>query len=120
MGWFLPAFSEYRLVSDTMSELVLGRHGFLQTVAFVVAGASTLALAVAVRAATIGDRVSRTARWRSLAVPSGLLASAAFSLMLAQGQGPRVGLMQRLFVSVVAAWMVAVAMRVRAIVRRVA
>ena len=55
----LPLVSEYRLLRDTMSELVLGRFGWVQTLAFVVAGIGTLALAYAIRQLSKGTWGSR-------------------------------------------------------------
>ena len=55
----LPAVSEFRLLRDTMSELVLGRFGWVQTLAFVAAGVGTLALAFALRQLTAGTWGSR-------------------------------------------------------------
>jgi hypothetical protein len=48
----LPLISEYSLTADYISELVIGRYGYLQTAAFFAAGLGTLALAVGVREAT--------------------------------------------------------------------
>lgn len=45
----LPFVVEDGWVGDTTSELVLGRLGFIHTVAFVVAGVGTLALAHVIR-----------------------------------------------------------------------
>lgn len=42
---------------------------------------------------------------------SGLLAAAALSLLLGQTQGPLAGLMQRLLVTAIAAWIIMVAAR---------
>jgi hypothetical protein len=53
-AWLLPIFSEYRLIGDNISELVLGRYGFIQTLAFLVAGLGTLGLAFAIRKLTQG------------------------------------------------------------------
>jgi hypothetical protein len=56
----LPLVSEYRLLGDNISELVLGRFGWVQTLAFIIAGIGTLALAYAMRqlsAGTWGSRV---------------------------------------------------------------
>jgi hypothetical protein len=55
----LPLVSEFDLIGDTMSELVLGRFGWVQTIAFVVAGIGTLALAYALRQLTAGTWGSR-------------------------------------------------------------
>lgn len=172
----LPLFSEYRLLGDNISELVLGRLGWVQTLAFVIAGIGTLALAYAVRqlsAGTWGSRVgtlligiygvgailvaifptgridhpddvwaqsttglihvaistvsfvcmiiamfvlfrtfSLDPRWWPLTPWIILCPCAAFSLMLGQAEGPWVGLLQRLLVGVIAAWIVIVALRV--------
>jgi hypothetical protein len=54
-AWLLPVVSEYSLVGDNISELVLGRYGFIQTVAFVIAGLGTLGLAFAIRQLTVGS-----------------------------------------------------------------
>lgn len=51
----LPLISEYSLTADYISELVIGRYGYLQTAAFFAAGLGTLALAVGVRDATNGS-----------------------------------------------------------------
>lgn len=175
----LPLVSEYSLVGDNISELVLGRYGMVQTVAFVIAAAGTLALAYAIRKLTVGawgslvgslligiygmgalvvaifptDRIDspddvwsssatgiihiisvlvsfvcliigmfiltrtflRAPRWRSLSPWSVLFPAGALVLFFVQAEGPWVGLMQRLLVAVFAAWMIVVAVRVRAI-----
>jgi hypothetical membrane protein len=51
----LPLISEYSLTADYISELAIGRYGYLQTAAFFAAGLGTLALAVGVREATNGS-----------------------------------------------------------------
>ncbi|MDG4824958.1 DUF998 domain-containing protein [Asanoa sp. WMMD1127] len=58
---------------------------------------------------------ARSARWRPFTPWSGLLATGSVSLLLAQGgqQDSSTGLLQRLLVTLVAAWVVAVAWRVR-------
>src|ERR671913_1637205 len=55
----LPLVSEYSLTADYISELAIGRYGYLQIVAFFAAGFGTLALAWAVREATNGSGGSR-------------------------------------------------------------
>jgi len=55
----LPLVSEYSLTADYISELAIGRYGFLQTAAFFAAGVSSLALAVGIRVATKGSWGSR-------------------------------------------------------------
>jgi hypothetical protein len=178
-AWLLPAVSEYRLVTDSISELVLGRYGLVQTAAFVIAGIGILGLAWAVGVTTASSRGSvmgallmvvwgagailsamiptdrietpadvwsqsttgtvhviisliafpsaiaamflftrtfaREPRWRPLAFWSGLLASAALALFFVQGQGPWVGIMQRLLVATISTWLVVVAVKVRGI-----
>ena len=56
----LPIWSEYGLIGDNISELVLGRYGVAQTAAFLVVGLGTVALASAIRTLTAGS-------WGSLA-----------------------------------------------------
>lgn len=182
-AWLLPIVSEYGLVGDNVSELALGRLGFVQTAAFVAAGIGTLALAVALRQLTVGrrgligslligvygasailsaifptDRVDssddlsslsvagtihvavavisflsvvvgmflltwtfmRQARWRPVPWWWMLFPAGALSLLFVQTEGPLIGLLQRLLVTVVAAWLVLVALRVRSIVATVA
>jgi hypothetical membrane protein len=51
----LPIVSEYSLTADYISELAIGRYGYLQTAAFFAAGLGTLSLAVGVREATRGS-----------------------------------------------------------------
>lgn len=173
----LPLVSEYRLLGDNISELVLGRFGWVQTLAFIIAGLGTLALAYAVRQLTAGSWGSRVgstlvgiygvgamlsalfptdridspdqvwaqsttgmihvgislisfvcmiiamfvlfrtflldARWRPLTPWIVLLPCAALALFFAQSEGPWVGLMQRLMVGVISAWIVIVALRVQ-------
>ncbi|MEZ4616005.1 MAG: DUF998 domain-containing protein [Caldilineaceae bacterium] len=53
-AWLLPFVSEYSLVGDNISELVLGRFGVIQTVAFVLSGLGTLGLAWAMYRLTRG------------------------------------------------------------------
>lgn len=55
-AWLLPSISEYGLLGDHISELALGQGGAIQTVAFLIAGLGTLALAVAIRQRTQGTR----------------------------------------------------------------
>lgn len=55
----LPRFSEYTLAADFISELAIGRHGWVQTVTFFVAGLSSLALALGLRQALGRGRGSR-------------------------------------------------------------
>ncbi len=54
VAWLLPAVSEYRLISDNISELVLGRFGYLQTLAFLFVGLTTLGLAYTLHKLTGG------------------------------------------------------------------
>lgn len=58
-AWLLPLMSEYTLVGDNISELAIGRYGYLQTAAFAAAGIGALALAMGVRWATSGSWGSR-------------------------------------------------------------
>lgn len=55
-------------------------------------------------------------RWRAwMGWWMGLFPAAALSLLFAQSDGPRVGLMQRLLAAAIAAWIVVVALRALAI-----
>jgi hypothetical protein len=179
-AWLLPLVSEYELIGDNISEMVLGDFGWVQTAAFVIAGIGILALAYAIWALTerawravvgslliavygVGalvvaifpteqiDRASevwsqgtagtihvvvatvsffcaivamflltweflREARWRPhTSWWMMLFPSAALPLFFAQGEGPRVGLMQRALVTVISAWLILVALRARSI-----
>jgi hypothetical protein len=51
----LPLFSEYTLARDYISELAIGRFGFVQTIAFLAFGLGSLALAAGIRRATRGS-----------------------------------------------------------------
>jgi hypothetical protein len=179
-AWLLPIVSEYSLIGDNISELVLGRYGFVQMAAFLVAGVGTLGLAFAIRELTEGvwgsltgslliavygagailvaifptDPINspadvwsqsttgtihsfvalvsfvcavvgmfilthwtfmRAARWRSLLPWLALLPAGAFSLIIGQTQGPHVGLLQRMLVTIISAWLILVAFRTRSI-----
>jgi hypothetical protein len=57
-AWLLPLASEYRLVGDNISELVLGRYGWVQTVAFVISGLGIIGLAYPIYRLTSGARGS--------------------------------------------------------------
>lgn len=46
-AWLLPAVSEFDLMGDYISELALGRFGFVQIAAFFISGLGLLALAYA-------------------------------------------------------------------------
>lgn len=178
-AWLLPLVSEYRLIGDNISELVLGRFGFVQTLAFLIGGATTLGLAYAIRKLTAGvagsftgsllvgvygvgaivvaifptDRVDSAAQvfsqsptglvhmlaalvsflcmivamfilartfglvpaLRSLLRGSVLFAGSTLALFIVQGEGPLVGLLQRLMVLAISGWIVMVALRIRTI-----
>lgn len=55
-AWLLPAVSEYRLVGDAISELAIGRYGFVQTLAFVISGLGVLGLVCAAHRLAAGIR----------------------------------------------------------------
>jgi hypothetical protein len=176
-AWLLPIVSEYSLVGDDISELVLGRYGFIQTGAFLIAGLGTLALAFALRQLTKGtwgslvgsllvgmyglgavlaaifptDHIDTAAdvwtqsttgmlhifvalisflgmiigmfiltrtfallpAWRPLARLLVYVQVVALALFIVQGEGPLVGLLQRLMVAVISGWIILVALRVR-------
>jgi len=178
-AWLLPAVSEFSLMGDYISELALGRYGFVQIAAFTISGLGLLALAYTLGKLTtnswgnlIGsvliavygvgsivvaifptDRIESAAdiwnqsttglvhastaligslsillamfilswkfrkdpRWRSLVIWSALLFCGAFSLLFAQSEGPRVGLMQRLLTTLISGWLIMIAFRARSI-----
>jgi hypothetical protein len=58
----LPIWSQYSLIRDNISELALGRYGFLQTAAFVLAGLGTLALAFVADSSPRGRGAPASAR----------------------------------------------------------
>ena len=64
-AWLLPFASEFRLVGDDISELVLGRNGGVMTLAFLVSGLGTIGLAFALHRAT---RALRGSAWASMFV----------------------------------------------------
>ncbi len=51
----LPAVSEYGIRGDFISELAIGRYGFVQTLAFLAFGIGAVALAVGLRRSTKGS-----------------------------------------------------------------
>ena len=51
----LPAVSEYGIKQDFISELAIGRYGFVQTLAFVAFGIAAVALAAGLRKSTKGS-----------------------------------------------------------------
>jgi Protein of unknown function (DUF998) len=176
----LPIWSQYSLIRDDISELALGRYGFVQTAAFVIAGVGTLGLAFAIRQLTKGSWGSRVGSllvavygagailsavfptdhidsradlsslsatgtihigiaigsflsvivgmfvlsrtfarqnsWRSFSRWSVFFPAGALALTIVQQQGPLVGLLQRALVTVISAWLILVALRVRSIV----
>jgi hypothetical protein len=182
-AWLLPLVSEYSLISDQISELALGRYGFVLTAAFIISGLGTLGLAYALRTFTVGawgslvgtlligiygvgailvalfptDRIDspadlsslsttglihagvatvsflcvtigivvltwtfgRDARWRPLVLWFALFATGSVSLMIGQSlapiTSPRAGLMQRALVTIIAAWLILAALRIRTI-----
>lgn len=57
-AWVLPFVSEYRLLRDNISELAIGRYGWIQTLAFVISGLGTIGLGYAIYRLTSGARGS--------------------------------------------------------------
>lgn len=176
----LPVWSEYGLIGDNISELAVGRYGFVQTAAFVIAGLGTLGLAFAIRKLTAGSwgsvvgssliavygagailsaifqtdtihgpadisaqswtatihvgvaltsfvsvvvgmfvltrTFARDRSWRSIARWSVLFPASALALMFVQQEGPLIGLLQRLLVAMISAWLILVALKVRSLV----
>ena len=54
----LPLASEYRLVTDNISELALGRYGLVLTLALGISGLGVIGLSHAIRQLTAGCRGS--------------------------------------------------------------
>jgi hypothetical protein len=78
-------------------------------VAFVSFVSMTVAIFVLTRTFLLEPRWCSLSRWMAL------FPAAALSLLIVQSQGPWVGLMQRLLVGVISAWIIVVALRGRAI-----
>ena len=57
-AWILPLASEYRLVSDNISELALGRYGLLLILALAISGLGVVGLSYAIHRLTAGTRGS--------------------------------------------------------------
>ena len=56
VAWLLPALSQFSLLGDNISELALGRYGFIQTAAFVISGLGTIGLAYAIKKLTVKSK----------------------------------------------------------------
>ncbi len=84
----------------------------LSTGGLVHVAAAAVGLVSAVVAMSVWSLVfARDCAWRPLVSWSVLLAGGSLALLFLQNQGPLVGLMQRLLVTRVAAWMIMVAFR---------
>lgn len=180
-AWLLPAVSEFTLLGDNISELALGRYGFLQQAAFVVAGFGAVSAAEVIRRTTgeapgsllgsilvaiygiaafamvlfptdpiddpsdvrslspagmvhvIGAGIGflsvlvamsvltwsfrRDTRWRPLTPWIALFPAATVVLLAVQAEGPLVGLLQRLLLATISAWLVLIVLRARAVRR---
>jgi hypothetical protein len=174
-AWLLPLISEFSLVGDNISELVLGREGGVLALAFLVCGLGTAGLAYVLgsfaqglRGSTVlsalvllnglglivaglvpTDRIDspvdlqklsttglvhmvaasvgllsavlamfvgswifgRDCHWHRLVLRSVLLSGGSLALLLAQTQGPLVGLLQRALITLISVWMIMVAVR---------
>lgn len=62
-SWLLPFVSEFDLVSDHISELVLGNYGFVQTIAFLASGVSVLALVYLLRGRLVRNAFTSVGLW---------------------------------------------------------
>src|SRR5690625_4192856 len=58
IAWFLPALSQFSLLGDNISELALGRFGFVQTAAFIISGLGTIGLAFIIHRLTAQSKKS--------------------------------------------------------------
>jgi hypothetical protein len=74
----LPIWSQYSLIHDNISELALGRYGFVQTAAFLIAGVGTLGLAFTIRELTKGSWGSRVGSLLMAVYGAGAILSAVF------------------------------------------
>ena len=97
---------------DSLADMAsLSTAGLIHAAAALMSSVSMIAaMAVFVRTFALDSR------WRPLMPWIVLLPTGTFSLLLSQSEGPRVGLMQRLMVGAIAAWIIVVAVRMRAIV----
>ena len=85
-GLLLPIWSEYRLLGDNISELVLGRYGAAQTAAFLLVGLGTLGLAFAIRRLTTGSWGSLVGSLLIAIYGAGAIVSAIFPTDRIDGQ----------------------------------
>ena len=85
-GLLLPIWSEYRLLGDNISELVLGRYGAAQTAAFLLVGLGTLGLAFAIRRLTTGSWGSLVGSLLIAIYGAGAILSAIFPTDRIDGQ----------------------------------
>jgi hypothetical protein len=74
----LPIWSEYGLIGDNISELALGRFGYLQTAAFLAVGLGTLGLAYLIRRLTAASRGSLIGSVLIAVYGAGAIGSAVF------------------------------------------
>jgi hypothetical protein len=74
----LPVWSEYGLTGDNISELALGRFGYLQTAAFLAVGLGTLGLAYLIRRLTAGSGGSLIGSVLIAVYGAGAIGSAVF------------------------------------------
>jgi len=76
--WFLPLVSEHGLIADNISELVLGRWGFIQTLAFVLSGLGVICLSYAIRRQTAERKGSLVGSLLIAVYGAGALVAAIF------------------------------------------
>ena len=114
-SWLLPIASEYRLIGDNISELVLGRYGFVQTIAFLIAGFGTLGLAFAIRKLTADVRGSFIGSLLIGIYGAGAILEAVFPTDRIDSPSDVLSLSPTAPVHVMVAWLILVAFRVRSI-----
>lgn len=113
LGAILVAFFPTDAVDSASDLAALTTTGMIHSGVALVSFASATAGMV-----VLAWTFSREPRWRSLTPWAAIFATAAVSLMIGQAvepQGPWTGLLQRMLVTVIAAWLVAAALRVRRI-----
>lgn len=76
--WFLPRVSEHGLIGDNIGELVLGRWGFIQTLAFVLSGLGVIGLSYAIRRQTAESKGSFVGSLLIAVYGAGALVAAIF------------------------------------------
>jgi hypothetical protein len=107
----LPIWSEYGLIDDNISQADLSSLSATGTIHIGISIVSFLSVIVGMLVLT--RTVARDERWRLFPRWAVLFPAGALVLMVLQTQGPLVGLMQRLLVAMISAWLILVALEIR-------